>query len=103
MSSWRVHPGRVREILGRIEAQEQSMAGIAQRLTAQDASGTTPGASAVASFYDAHVLAVRWIENRLGEIRDGTTKAVDAYDAGDLDMAAEQQSAATRARHTNRF
>lgn len=100
MSSWSIHPAKVEQILDQVETERQALAAVVRRLESQDRAGTAPGAAAVASFYDARALGVRWIERRLDDIRDGTVRAVRAYDAGDLEMAAEQQSAAARASGT---
>jgi hypothetical protein len=103
MIGWRVDPAQVRKILTRAETEQQALQAVTSRVEAQPAKPSVPGGTAIEEFFGARLPGARWIDARVSDVVDGTDQALAAYEAGDLDMAAEQQSAASRISDTGAF
>lgn len=90
-----INPGQVRKILNHTETEQQALHSIIRSVKSHDSVSTTPGGTAIAEFVQAHVPPLEWIDARITAVIDGTSGALQAYDAGDQTAAAEYQRAAS--------
>jgi hypothetical protein len=103
MSRWDISPSGVQGVLGRTETVAQEFEGQMTRLRtalegAVGQSSSEIVASAVGGFMEKSVTpAIQFVFTRTGACLSGAAQATNHYLAGDLEMAANAQAAASGA------
>lgn len=91
---WHIDPAQVTKILNKAETHGQELPGLVRQIESEPTATKIPGATAISEFLSARAEPLRWIDDRITTVVHGTTAALQAYDDGDLTMAAAHQKAA---------
>lgn len=94
MTGWSIEPGQVRKIIAKAETEQQTLVNVRKDVESRDATSATPGADAIGEFFRSRVPGLRWIDERITAVTDGTSGALQAYEDGDELMAGQHQRAA---------
>ncbi|WP_053722554.1 DUF6507 family protein [Saccharothrix sp. NRRL B-16348] len=102
MTKWDISPDGVRSVLARTEAVakdfEHQMAALNSALQqASVQSNSVIVAEALGGFADAKMADIEFVFTRIGACLNGAAQATNAYLEGDLEMAANAQTAVTAA------
>lgn len=94
-TGWDIHPDGVAKVTTMAEQHQDALRGTLTRLRDHPEGGDLIGAAEITEFLRTRVQPLEWMIGRIDDVVSGTDEAVTAYENGDLEMAAEQQTFAS--------